>query len=600
MKGAFTFAAHRESLRKANQYLTELLKPCGGPCGSNESPCYICQKRYIDEDYLCKTLETFQAAFPVLVESLSTDLDCLKQRRQIEDLPLERRIAHNGVTTINLIPEEILITIVACVVQDPLPSNYYRTLGDMRLVCAGWNKLIEATPALWSVIDFAGCTRTTIEQHLARAQNAALSVHCRMRRKGVDRETFGELAVPTLSRSWAVDLHLPLDFFDDLATTPAPALRTAHLSFFTTTPSESILLPIDLFASQTPLLENIWILELPVRWTSPIFTGLRCLQISDISGNSPVTDLVEILLRCPRLSTLEIKGCAIEDATVAAGQAVPIPLPELEVLHLTSSTSDVLVYIIENLEACPTKQITISLDLIMDEQLARRLQSAGRALLMRAKGPLRALQRLSVAVTIASCEKIRVISDYDKDQQFALDLKFRGPASVPWGPWFCQSALPSLPDSVKLSVHFRSRPRPSFPSDFAALPQVETLRVMVVHDIKSFLEWMSMPIHAPNGAGGAQKDCWPFPGLRELYISDGTVVDAMDLLNLLEPRYNLRSPHGAASGVQTAPKLQTLRLPYTGKVVVDNSSYDSHEHSLFQKIKIILGQGVLHFESGEF
>ncbi|KAG8952023.1 hypothetical protein FRC04_005356 [Tulasnella sp. 424] len=598
MKGAFALTAHRESLQNANQYLTELLKPCGGPCGLNESLCYICQKRCIDEDYLRKTLETFQAAFPVLVESLSTDLDCLKQRRQIEDLPLERRIAHNSGSTINLTPEEILIAIVACVVQDLLPSDYYRTLSDMRLVCAGWNKLIEATPALWSVIDFAG-TRTTIEQHLARAQNAALSVHCRMGWKGVDRETFRELAVPTLSRCWAVDLDLPLDCFDYLATTPAPALRTAHLLFFTTTPSESVLLPIDLFASQAPLLENIWILELPVRWTSPIFAGLRCLKIKKMGLDSPVIDLVEILLRCPRLSTLEIKGCAIEDATVTAGQAVPIPLPELEVLHLASSTSHVLVYIIENLEACPTKQITIDLGPIMDEQVVRRLQLAGRTLLSRAQGPLRALQHLLVVVTIGIGENIEVASVYDKDQQFALHLKFKGPATVPWGPWFCQSALPSLPDSVKLTVHFRSRPRPSFPSDFAVLPQVETLRVMAVHDIKPFLEWMSAPIHAPNGGGGAQKDCWPFPGLREFEVFDGT-VDAEDLLKLLEPRYNLRSPDGAASEVQTAPRLQTLRLPYTGKVFVDNSSYDSQEHSLFQKIKIILGQGVLRFESGEF
>lgn len=111
------------------------------------------------------------------MECLTTDVNCLEQRRKTEDMPLEIRLLHNTGSAINLLPKEKFIAIITCVIQDLPPLGHCRALGKMRMVCGGWNKWIETTPDLWSVVDFGSWNRTTIQQHLARAKGAALSVH---------------------------------------------------------------------------------------------------------------------------------------------------------------------------------------------------------------------------------------------------------------------------------------------------------------------------------------------------------------------------------------------------------------------------------------
>lgn len=180
--------------------------------------------------------------------------------------------------------------------------------------------------------------------------------------------------------------------------------------------------PIDLFASAAPLLESITIFKVPVHWGSPIFAGLRSLQIICVRGDPPVTHLVDILLNCPQLSNLCIVGCDIEDDTVASGEAVPIPLPHLEVIHFRSFTTEVLVYILENIEVLPTKSITIKPNQITDEHLAWRVQSAGRTLLTRIKNSLRGLQRVEIAISTAMSGCLEVVSCGKTDQLFGLDL----------------------------------------------------------------------------------------------------------------------------------------------------------------------------------
>lgn len=601
MKGPLALTAHRDSLQDANQYLTELLKPCYGPCNSNESStCYTCQKRDIDEDYLRKMLKSLRAAFPVLMECLTTDVDCLEQRRETEALPLESRLLHNTGSSMNLLPKEIFTAIITCVIQDLLPSEYSRALEKMRMVCVGWNKWIEATPDLWSVVDVNSWTRTTIQQHLARAESAALSVHHRMyARTLIGREKFREVTMPTLSRCRTLNLHLPPDLFPDLAATPAPALRTARLSFFATHSTRGMPHPIDLFASDAPLLESISIFEVPVRWGSPIFAGLRCLQIGGILGDPPVTHLVDTLLHCPQLSRLDIVHCDIEDDRVASGQGFPIPLPQLEDLHFQLFTAEVLVYILENIEALPTRGITIKTNQITDEHLARRLQSAGRTLLARAKDSLRVLERVEITAPTERGDVVEAVSYGKAGQEFVLNLQFEGPTSVSWTSWFCQDILPSLPGSVKLSVDLGDRTHTAVLSDFGPVPQVETVKVSARHGSMAFVELMSVPIRIPNADGVAQKNCWPFPGLRELHVLGGT-VDATKFLKMLESRYGLPGPAGAtdiANGIQAAaaPALKTIGLPYMEKIVIGNSNYSVPECMLFRKINRILGKGVLQF-----
>ncbi|KAG8922578.1 hypothetical protein FRC01_013863 [Tulasnella sp. 417] len=357
---------------------------------------YTCKKRDIDEDYLRKTLDSLQAVFPVLIECLTTDVNCLKQRRETEELPLESRLLHNIGSTINLLPKEIFVAIVTCVLQDLPPPDYRLALGKMRMVSVGWNKWIEDTPDLWSVIDFGSWTGTTIQQHLTRSEGAMLSVRHMTYAKQFDREEFREVMVPTISRCHSLNLHLPLDVLPDLAAVPAPALRTARLSFFTDHSTGAMPDPIDLFSSDAPLLENVHIIEVPVRWGSPIFAGLLCLKISGILGNPQVTHLVDILLQCPQLSRLEIETSDIEDDRVTSGQPVPIPLPQLEVLRLQLFTTEVLVFIVENIEALPTRDITIRPDHITDEHLARGLQSAVGTFLTRAKDSLQGIQHVEI------------------------------------------------------------------------------------------------------------------------------------------------------------------------------------------------------------
>lgn len=562
--------------------------------------CYTCQKRDVNEDYLRKTLQSLQATFSILIECLTTDVECLKQRREAEDLPLESRILYNTGSTMNVFPKEIFIAIVTCIIQDLRPSDYHHAIGNLRMVCVGWNKWIETTPVLWSVIDFGGWSHTTIRQHLDRAEGAALSVHHKTNLGRADREKFRQTTVPTLSRCRALNLHLPLDLFPDLAGTPTPVLRTARLSFFATQTTASLTHPIDLFASDAPFLENICIFEAPVRWESPIFAGLRCLKISDILSGSPLTHLVDILLHCPQLSTLYIAGCDIEDDRVASGQAVPIPLPELEVLHFARSTPGVLVYILENIEALPTRELTIKPDQITEERLAWMLQSAAEALLNRAKDSLRAVRCMEITVFSGRGDFFQVSSYGQTGQQFVLNLRLEGPPSVSWTSWFCKGILSSFSDRVELSVILYNGEHEAALSDFGPLPQVKTLEITASHGSRVLVEWMSIPTHMPNDDGRAPKNIWPFPGLRELYVYDG-IVDGTDLLKMLESRYRLPGVPEIADGIQgaTAPTFKTVRLPYIQKIALASIDCDYEERELFREIKHILGEGVLQFDSSQ-
>ncbi|KAG9050397.1 hypothetical protein FS837_005742 [Tulasnella sp. UAMH 9824] len=157
----------------------------------------------------------------------------------------------------NVLPKEIFIAIITCVIQDLPPSDYRHVIGKLRMVCVGWKKWIETTPGLWSVIDFGDWSHTTIRRHLAMAEGAALSVHHKTRMGRADREKVRQTTVPTLSRCRALNLDLPLDLLPDLAGTPTPVLRTAHLSFFATHTTTAITRPIDLFASDASLLQDI-------------------------------------------------------------------------------------------------------------------------------------------------------------------------------------------------------------------------------------------------------------------------------------------------------------------------------------------------------
>ncbi|KAG8897229.1 hypothetical protein FRC00_004643 [Tulasnella sp. 408] len=500
----------------------------------------------------------------------------------------------------NVLPKEIFIAIVTCIIQDLRPSDYRHAIGNLRMVCVGWNKWIETTPGLWSVIDFGGWSYTTIQQHLARVEGAALSVHHKTNTGRADREKFRQTTVPTLSRCRALNLHLPLDLFPDLAGTPAPVLLTARLSFFPTLKTVALTRPIDLFASNAPLLENICIFEAPVRWESPIFAGLRCLKLSHILGNSPVTHLVDILLRCPQLSTLHITNCYIEDGRVASGQAVPIYLPALEVFHFVIAAPDVLVYILENIEALPTREITLRPDQITEERLARRLQSAAGTLFNRAKDTLGAMRSVEITVFSERGDCLDALSYAQTGQQFILSLGLEGPSSVSWTSWFSKGILPSFQDGVELSVTLCNGKHEAVLSDFGPLPQVKTLNIEASHDSVVFVEWMSIPAHIPDEDGGAQKNVWPFPGLRELYVYDG-IVDGTDLLTMLESRYRLRGVPEIANGTQAAapPALKSVRLPYIQKIAVASIDCDYEERAIFRDIERVLGEGVLQFGSGQ-
>ncbi|KAG9050396.1 hypothetical protein FS837_005741 [Tulasnella sp. UAMH 9824] len=272
-------------------------------------------------------------------------------------------------------------------------------------------------------------------------------------------------------------------------------------------------------------------------------------------------------------------SCSIGDDRVSSGQAVSIPLPKLEVLHFAITSPDVLVYILENIEARPTREITIEPDRITEECLARRLQSAAGTLLNRAKDSLGAVRSVEITVFSERGDWFGALSYGQTGKQFVLRLRLKGPPSVSWTSWFCEGILPSFPDSVELSVVLINGKHQAVLSDFGPLPQVKTLKLTASRESRVFVEWLSVPTHISNEAGGPHKNILPFPGLRELYINNG-IVEGTDLLETLKSRYRSRGVPEIANGnrAAAAPTLKSVRLPYIQNIAEDSINCDYEEH----------------------
>ena len=231
------------------------------------------------------------------IKSSEASIRALKSRR-------------NTLAPISRLPFEILTTIFAILSElawneRSVPLEWIRVAH----VCRRWREAALDYPRFWSHIDFTKLTPAGLGEILARAKMAPLHLEA-----DVGRWLFkpAEALGTQLEAHISHTRHLSIsgNFETVLAQLLSSAPTLESLSLSRGSRSFYAIIPDNFFNRNAPKLTSLELEMCDISWNSPLFKGLRNLQIHDIpmDARPKLEDWLDALNEMPNLKTLSLQN----------------------------------------------------------------------------------------------------------------------------------------------------------------------------------------------------------------------------------------------------------------------------------------------------
>ncbi|KAG9119111.1 hypothetical protein FRC07_006036, partial [Ceratobasidium sp. 392] len=277
---------------------------------------------------------------------------------------------------INILPPEVLaniFTLLDLCLLHYHPNNPY----NFTEVCAHWRHIALSTTNLWAHIDFGSPVRSEFtDMLLERTKDGPIHAHIR-------EETLGPHSAPindeTLETMQMLEPHMPrvraLEF-DSYKGTRTHLLNVLELWFRTGSPTLAKSFTVRRPNTRTTIDVNVSTIEgkailrslcgldldnVKFNWDSNAYHGLVDLRLNFTGTPTYIStsQLVNILLASPELSTLSLSGLAVAGMDKRTGLA-PIMLCRLQDLCLHSMNPETLLVLLPLLALpCPSAEVTI-------------------------------------------------------------------------------------------------------------------------------------------------------------------------------------------------------------------------------------------------
>ena len=290
--------------------------------------------------------ESRQQAIDAEIKSLEESIQLLKLRR-------------NALQPISSLPPEIFDAIFSSSCLPGIPSlggdpDRNRTRRCVTHVCHQWRKIALNQPQLWSHINFNTGNLVTASQILFRANLVPLYMEVRA---FPGRDDKGQFAVFLKE----VRAHLPhirhvsieaesFSFIhyrlENALVSPAPTLESLLVSFqrddSLVTVADQLQVFDTLFGGSTPSLSCLKLRNCNISWNSPLFQGLKYLEIfTPHKMARPTLALwLDTLNEIPQLEMLTLHSASPVAARFPFDVERTVTLPSLTHLDISASLSD--------------------------------------------------------------------------------------------------------------------------------------------------------------------------------------------------------------------------------------------------------------------
>jgi hypothetical protein len=283
--------------------------------------------------------------------------------KSLEKTALTLKLRRNALVPISRLPPET-IAIIFSFLSLPRDHVQLSTRGEqyklawLRVshVCHRWREIALNHPRFWSYIDFTTLTLAGATEVLSRSKMAPLELEANFSRVFWEAARFTALReqlVAHLSHTCRLSItakSIELQKIVDQVVTPAPTLEWLSLTVDdkdrlpngmparTATPS-------NLFDGSAPRLSCLYLDHCDIRWTSPLFKGLRILNIqtSSLSARPELGEWLDAMDEMLKLETLV--ACSATPIAPMIGTHIVEPTrvitrSSLAHLHLAGSASD--------------------------------------------------------------------------------------------------------------------------------------------------------------------------------------------------------------------------------------------------------------------
>ncbi|TFK63449.1 hypothetical protein BDN72DRAFT_847615 [Pluteus cervinus] len=245
----------------------------------------------------------------------------------------------NTFTTIYRLPPEVLTRIFSFVRHFPRSDIYHGNAPfsswlAVTHVSQNWRNVGLGSPSLWSYISSA-FRKQVGEECLRRSKAAPLTVDFH----NVSSSDVDQVVGPSLFRIRELTLGLSSNTWNSLSPNlSSPAPRLEYLSISITNiiaQSQSPSIPETLFAGTTPHLRRLELFGCSIDINSSLFTDLTALELRNPPQKLSATDLLTVLHKLPRLTSLSLSSILHSGAAPITRDVDIATFPSLAVLSIS-------------------------------------------------------------------------------------------------------------------------------------------------------------------------------------------------------------------------------------------------------------------------
>ncbi|KAI0072832.1 hypothetical protein K474DRAFT_325696 [Panus rudis PR-1116 ss-1] len=234
-----------------------------------------------------------------------------------------------------ILPTEMLVAIFIEAITPPVvhtSPHYEEAIIPISQVCSLWRTIALGTGSCWKVLNLHKPRIASVFAARSNNANLRLNLYDGLRRirlspKQIDhfRRYAPQLVSITLCRP-----HSRIALFDGV---PLPRLQHLKLANWEgphlNLDSSSVIREL----SRSPL-RSLNLQHVQVNWRSPMYSGLTSLSLTSYESYYSMTQLLDILARCPHLQNLSIRGTGFVPTFPSHERQSCVSLKDLEHLEL--------------------------------------------------------------------------------------------------------------------------------------------------------------------------------------------------------------------------------------------------------------------------
>ena len=216
-------------------------------------------------------------------------------------------------------------------------------------ICHHWREIALNQPFFWNHIDFTNLTFAGATEILARAKKVPLHLEARIPIGDWDDARFSAFEKELQTRvSQICHFGISAESFrlqrilEELAS-PAPTLESLSLSQ-PDMPSWRVSVPDTLFGGTTPRLYSLELHNCDISWKSPLFKGLRYLEIrtQSTSTRPSLPNWLNALREMPQLEKLILRSASpiVQRFPTTFDDKRSVPLPSLTHLDISATAGN--------------------------------------------------------------------------------------------------------------------------------------------------------------------------------------------------------------------------------------------------------------------